>query len=131
MKKIIALILSVLALTALFAGCGESADGETCEISLKANATTGYQWDCKASPEGIVKVEGEYVPDENKQGFVGVGGTQKYTVTAKKAGEVTLTFDYLSPGDKVSGSTAVYVLSVDEDLNITELSHSGSYFDDK
>ena len=131
MKKIIALALSLLLPALLLCACGEGGATGTYEIALKANATTGYQWDCKLSEEGIVKVEGEYVTDENKQGFVGVGGTQKYTVTAQKKGEVTLTFDYLSPGDKVSGSTAVYVLSVDEDLNITELSHSGSYFDNK
>ena len=130
MKKALAFVLSVFMITALFCGCGGSGD-KTLTVELEANATTGYQWAFKTSKDGIVELKGEYVQNDNPEGFVGVGGTQKYAVTGLAEGEVTITFEYLSPGDKTVGQTAIYVFTVDKDLTVTEKSHSGDYFDKK
>lgn len=118
MKKFLSLILSVLMMTAFVCGCGKKA--ETLEIEFEANATTGYHWEFECSKDGIVEITGEYVPDNNPKGFVGVGGKQKYTVTALKAGTVEVTFKYLPPASTDPGIVNKYTFEVGDDLGIKQ-----------
>ena len=118
MKKVLTLILSLLMLTLLFCGCGGKAD--TVTVEFEANATTGYHWEYECSEDGIVKIEGEYVTDDNPKGFVGVGGKQIYTVTAVKEGTVNVTFKYLPPASNDPGKVNEYTFEVDKDLNIKQ-----------
>lgn len=130
MKKIISIILTLSLTLSLFLLSGCKDDGvKTITIKLKANATTGYKWNWIASPNGIVKIEGKYEQDEAKAGMVGVGGTQVYTVTGLKKGTTTIDFTYEAPGTREISLVAKYVITVDKKMNLKEVSHTGSYFE--
>ena len=129
-KKLSLMLSFFLLFTVIFAGCGEKEDKKTYKIELKANETTGYRWVCNLSNEEIVTVKGEYIPDENKKGLTGVGGTQVFTVKGLCEGEVIIACEYVSPGEGVAELIADFKIKVDKDLNITEISKTGSYFDE-
>lgn len=129
MKKISLFKKSVLILFAVFTAaviCSCKKPAKPMTIELKANASTGYHWEYTESEKGVVEITGEYIQDESPEGFVGVGGKQIYTVTPLKEGEVTLRFEYQSPGENKAGCYVEYELTVDKSLNITE-THEGDY----
>ena len=67
--------------------------GESVDIALDANATTGFQWHCKWTPEtGLELVGDEYVPDQPI--IPGSGGVQHFVLRATQAGTVTVTLQY-------------------------------------
>ncbi|MBR0466947.1 MAG: protease inhibitor I42 family protein [Clostridia bacterium] len=128
-KRISLTLIFILLFSALFTGCGKQTAQKTYKIELEANETTGYRWVYYLSSEDIVTVKGEYIPDENKKGLVGVGGTQVFTVTGISEGEVIIACEYISPGEGVAEQIADYKLKVDKNLNITEVSKTGTYFE--
>jgi inhibitor of cysteine peptidase len=68
--------------------------GQTLEVVLDANPSTGYTWQIAESPE-FLKSEGEPTfESEAKEGAVGAGGKQTLTfaVTAAGTGELSLTY---------------------------------------
>lgn len=86
-------------------------------LKLEANSTTGYLWDYELSDDSIVEViKDEYKENENKEGFVGVGGTQIYEFKGLKKGEVTVTLTYKQSGTKEIGQEKIVKLIVDKDL---------------
>lgn len=90
-------------------------------LKLEANSTTGFLWDYELSEDGIVQVvKDEYKEDENKEGLVGVGGTQIYEFKGLHKGEVTVSLQYKKNGTKEVGEEKTIILSVDENLNVTK-----------
>jgi len=116
-----ALVFVVLvALVAVAAtGCGDPADagagplklvetdggksytveaGETIEVVLPGNPTTGYEWTADLTEEAaqILEQAGEpaYVQDPAEDDVVGAGGQFTFTFKAKAAGEATLKLVY-------------------------------------
>lgn len=86
-------------------------------LKLEANSTTGFLWDYELSEDGIVDVvKDEYKEKENKEGFVGVGGTQIYEFKGLKKGEVTVRLVYKKNGTKEIGDEKQIKLVVDKDL---------------
>lgn len=71
--------------------------GQTLEVVLDANPSTGYTWKVASAPE-FLKSEGEPAfTSEAKEGVVGAGGTQtlKFGVTAAGTGDLSL--EYVRP----------------------------------
>src|SRR5262245_46359752 len=71
--------------------------GEKKIIRLGGNATTGYRWRCACKPSSLVSVKNTYEMDPSRIGMVGAGGTEVFTITAKKKGTVNCTFEYGQP----------------------------------
>jgi inhibitor of cysteine peptidase len=71
--------------------------GQTIEVVLDANPSTGYTWIVASTPE-FLKSQGEPTfASQAESGVVGAGGKQtlKFTVTAPGKGELSL--DYVRP----------------------------------
>lgn len=58
-----------------------------------------------------IEVNEEYIPGENSESLVGVGGTYKYTVKGLKQGNATLELAYIRAG--VSLEEALRAMTVD------------------
>ena len=142
MKKTLLITVLLLILCIALVGCGKKVqEDETKEnqnlaaevkdftITLNANPTTGYAWSHTVENSDLIEITSEYVPKQVEEGVVGAGGNQVVTIKGLKPGTTTVTFKYSrswepSESDKV----AEYVITVDDDLNITE-THSGTYFE--
>ena len=113
-KKIIALSLTAI-LLAVTTGCGRSdvvsvqADrdrmtdfrrGQTLEIELEANATTGYIWEL-ADPanKDVLRQIGKY-RYIHKSRLIGAGGIQIYRFEGLRKGQTKLVFEYRRPWEK-------------------------------
>ena len=69
--------------------------GETFEITLDANATTGFSWEVAEIDEDIVQLVGsEYVPDSNAERLVGKGGKTVFRFQAVGSGGTTIKLVY-------------------------------------
>jgi inhibitor of cysteine peptidase len=107
MKKIILFTL-VIAFLASFCFAEKSKQAKVIEvqaeqnftITLKANATTGYQWQlAKPLNESIVQlISSEYLADKTK--LVGAGGKQVWIFKALKAGQTNISLKYVRPWEK-------------------------------
>ena len=109
MKKIIVLILTFVSLTSFcFADEAnqlqpismEMRAGEIFTITLRANSTTGYQWQF-AIPldESMLQlINSEYIPYKTIR--IGAGGKQLWTFKALKAGEVIVSLKYVRSWEK-------------------------------
>jgi len=107
------IILAVLAMTFVVAGCGgseltsytetdasktiDAAVEEEFEIVLEGNESTGFLWVMgEGTDEKIVeKVSDEYI--EPNTGAAGAGGKHYWTFKAKGAGETTIKLEYKRP----------------------------------
>lgn len=108
MKKLFMLLLVLAMALACVSGVAETAaeteawyslneDEDVVTVRLPANATTGYEWTYEISnPERLKVVSAEYIPDENKEQMVGVGGTYvaSFEGTFESAGFVSVKFTY-------------------------------------
>lgn len=89
--------------------------GQTVEIRLSANATTGYQWaetsmnTFSNAPVVLERAGTTYLPDKSDKNAVGVGGTYVSKFKAVGKGKVKLTLQYLRPWE--GQSSAVKTLS--------------------
>ena len=69
--------------------------GDTFEIALDANATTGYSWEIAEIDEDIVQLtKSEYIVDPNAEGLVGKGGKAVFRFEAVGSGETALKLIY-------------------------------------
>lgn len=78
--------------------------GDTVQVVLEGNPTTGYTWTV-AIPDkdkGILQQQGDavYAQQTTDKSVVGAGGTFTFSLKAAAAGQTTLTFDYARPFDK-------------------------------
>jgi len=74
--------------------------GQNFTIILKANATTGYQWQfAKPLDENLIQlISSKYLAD--KTNLVGAGGKQVWIFKALKAGQTNISFKYVRPWEK-------------------------------
>lgn len=114
---VLVLLLALVAVVA--AGCGDTANasagplklgegdngksftvkaGDTIEVSLPGNPTTGYSWTAALDEKdaGLLEQQGEpaYVEDTVEEDVVGSGGTYTFTFKAAAAGQATLKLVY-------------------------------------
>jgi predicted secreted protein len=118
LRRYAAVLLGVSALAGL-AGCGEDepesgpqvftdpssieiASGESFDVELESNPSTGYAWEVDGQlDEEVLTYEGsEYTPDEGSEDLVGSGGTERLSFTAGAAGEAVIELTYVPPDGK-------------------------------
>ena len=120
-KAILAVTTAVLCMLLLTACSGGGAKQYT--VKLSGNPTTGYSWQYTMEPDGIVKeVSSDYVQNEAKEGMTGVPGEFIFVFEGASSGTVKLRFTYARPWEEgeISDDSAVYSLTVDKNLNISE-----------
>ncbi len=123
---IVVLAAMLLVATAAAAGCGEEATatqgplelteadqgknftvraGETLEVILAGNPTTGYAWFAALDDDSaaLLKQEGEpvYTQENTDADIVGAGGTYTFTFTAAGEGEALLKLIYVRAWEDV------------------------------
>lgn len=117
------LVVILMALAALLAGCGASAkagtaggdvvlaredlgqkvvlqEGQNLVITLEANPSTGYRWDVADAANQVLAQAGEPEFESGAQGqadVVGASGVQILRFEAKETGTTTLTLVYHRP----------------------------------
>jgi len=112
MKKYLALLITVLALSLLASGA-VSAHYINCvpyhgptkivkvdrefKIVLPSNPTTGYEWMAKFDPNYIQLVNSTYIAYPTRPGIVGSGGIQIFTFKAIKPGKTGIAMQYQRP----------------------------------
>ena len=103
----------------IFATCnfGTKKEDNKLIIEFPDNGSTGYVWNYDMSTEGVVTIDSE-TDYSGCEGQDGCGGKIIYTVTPKKAGKVTVTFELVSPHDEVEREV-IYEIEVTKDLKIT------------
>ena len=76
--------------------------GDTLEVTLHSNPSTGYTWEDQWSREGILKSRSEkhYEPLKTEKPSIGGGGVENFLYLATGGGTTTLTFSYLRPWEK-------------------------------
>ncbi len=90
----------------------EATIGGSVVIRLEANATTGYEWVFREG-ETFTIDGSEYVPHENPEGLVGVGGTQVVTLTVTQGGSSKLVGTYARSWESPSpGAEPDFILTV-------------------
>ena len=88
--------------------------GETFQISLNSNPSTGFRWQLDTVavklgiPEG--KEGGDFQAPPNRD--IGSGGKQLFTFEAKTAGKEELVFHYKRPWESNSDTTAVVTINI-------------------
>src|SRR4030042_6201332 len=106
MKKIIILSIALVVLASLcFANEARQVkpmtvrSGDSFTITLRANMSTGYQWQVTTLDETMLQlVNSEYIPYTTKR--LGADGKQLWTFKALKAGETSIAFKYVRPAEK-------------------------------
>ena len=130
--KIVAFFMSILAFFGLvkpttnptgpeqFEGnCIATVIEQDIEFQLKANATTGYEWQYLIEGDAAKLKEKHYEVYEHEQGMVGVGGVQYFTFTAVKPGKATVTFNYARSFEKGSIKVFIFEITVADDMTVT------------
>ena len=114
LKTILIFSLSSLVI-ALFASCASTSfKAEKKTIELKGNPTTGYSWFYEIEDDSVISIE-EDVKYLGANGMVGAPSLFTYTVTARKAGNTKITFEYKRPWETQPAlETKVYEVSVDD-----------------
>jgi inhibitor of cysteine peptidase len=122
----ILLILMVALVAVVAVGCNDSANaaggplklgeadngksytvkvGDTIEVAVAGNPSTGYGWTATLSEKDAALLEqvGEpaYVSDTTDSNIVGSGGTYTFTFKALAKGEATLQLQYARPWESV------------------------------
>lgn len=74
--------------------------GETFNIVIDSNPSTGYHWEIVSELNGVEFISTEYTADEPVA--PGSGGVDVWTFKAISAGEVKITFGYFPPDVNVT-----------------------------
>ena len=81
------------------------ATGDSIELALVENPSTGWTWKSQSTLDGILRSDGDrFVRDAANDGMVGVGGKRVFDYTALKVGQVSLEFALVGPGQPVKAS---------------------------
>ena len=88
------------------------APGDTFELSLDSNPTTGYSWQAEFDQEYLEQVSKEFVPSQSD--MVGAGGTEIFTFQALEVGETELTMVYKRSWESESAETRVFIIQIVE-----------------
>lgn len=125
MKKIFLVICFLF----LIAGCNSNETNNEMTISLKGNATTGYEWDCEVADVKVLEQKNnDYVVDSNSEDMVGQPGIYKLTFKAIKEGSTDVICSYQRSWEQEEPIYQLtYKVKVDQDLNIEFESVDGTY----
>jgi len=97
--------------------------GDTVQIKLRSNPTTGYSWALTDKlDEKVLKPNGnEYKVNDHPEGMVGVGGNDTWTFQALAAGKTEIVLGYARPWekDKEPAKTFKTTVMVDADATVT------------
>ena len=76
--------------------------GDTLQVTLHSNPSTGYAWEDQWSRERILKScsEKHYEPLKTEKSRIGGGGVEDFQYLATGRGTTTLTFSYVRPWEK-------------------------------
>lgn len=112
--RLLVCLAATLALAAFPVGCGSDGPavygepgepitaevGESFEIVLDSNASTGYEWRLGARPAAdVLRFDGsEYEADPGSEDLAGGGGEQTLTFTAVGEGETEIALEYVFTG---------------------------------
>lgn len=90
--------------------------GESIVLSLSTNRTTGYTWNTKVSgnKKAIKVYQGAYSAPASVDGMVGVPGTTRWSIEAKKVGKAKVTVVATSPGGESSSDGTLTVIVMKE-----------------
>lgn len=66
--------------------------GETYNMKVKENVTTGYTWSYNRTQKCAVDIQDEYVTDKHAPGMVGVGGQRNYSIKGTQEGFCSIVF---------------------------------------
>jgi len=87
--------------------------GQTIEVSLPSNPTTGYEWLIRGNPALLTFITSEFVADAQGQKRIGAGGTQKLRFEASAAGNVAIVLDYKRPWEKDKAPAKTFTVAVE------------------
>ena len=89
------------------------APGQTLEVKLDGNPSTGYTWTVASAPE-FLKSEGEPTfESEAESGVVGAAGTQTLTFSVTAAGSGELSLSYLRPWETGTAPAETFKVDVE------------------
>lgn len=90
--------------------------GESIVLALSTNRTTGYTWNTKVSgnKKAIKVYQGAYSAPASVDGMVGVPGTTRWSIEAKKVGKAKVTVVTTSPGGESSNDGVLTVIVMKE-----------------
>jgi inhibitor of cysteine peptidase len=87
--------------------------GQTLEVTLDANPSTGYTWTVVSAPE-FLKSEGEAeFSSDAASGVVGAGGQQTLKFSATAAGKGPLNLAYVRPWEKDTPPAETFMVEVE------------------
>jgi inhibitor of cysteine peptidase len=91
------------------------ASGDTIEVTLEGNATTGFSWELVDHDPTVITTEGEAVYETADTELVGAGGTWTWTLVAQQPGECVVRFVYhRSWEDEQPEATFLFTANVSE-----------------
>lgn len=91
----------------------EMKSGDTLEITLKANPTTGYQWVITSVDSSLlINTDTEYKTSQTSRKIVGSGGKSIFRFKAKKSGKTDLRLIYHQPFEKNIPPVKTFQLTV-------------------
>nr|WP_063709938.1 protease inhibitor I42 family protein [Nocardia transvalensis] len=90
------------------------APGQTLEVSLAANPSTGYQWDLIDLDQTVLDQAGDpdYRPAADAGNAAGIGGTSRWRFTAKTPGATALHLGYARPWEAGTEPAQHFTLTV-------------------
>ena len=127
MNKLAFLVILLLLVTGLFAGCGsqqqpkeytdpsqgiEVGVGGQFIIVLESNPTTGYKWEANFDNSLLKLVKSDYKQSDAKAGIVGAGGKEYFTFEALKKGDTKITMTYKRSWETGSAEQKVFSVSI-------------------
>ncbi len=87
--------------------------GETIEVLLESNPTTGYQWFVVDAGNPNLKLLGsEYRPSSASENLCGAGGNTAFYFKAVAAGTSSLKFKYARPWENAPLKCSAYEVSI-------------------
>lgn len=115
MKKLIVLLIVIVAVVILFAGCSntltanivESDKADQTVVELEENPTTGYAWTYEISDESVLKLLSDQFIDNSDKDTVGSGGIHEFVFQALKDGKADVTFKYERSFEKDSAESVI------------------------
>lgn len=112
MKRLALVSVALATILAAAAGCGPGVvtlrteqngtsvtlkTGQTLEVTLPSNPSTGYSWQIASLPACLESTGESEFESEAEEGVVGAGGMETLTFKATKAGTGTLELEYKRP----------------------------------
>lgn len=88
--------------------------GEDFLIILPSNPSTGYSWTADFDKNYLTLRSKDYVADKVSPETVGAGGTEVFTFTPIKAGEVTIAMNYERSWENIPTETKVFKYTIKE-----------------